>query len=249
MTEKTEDKKQSVYERLSKINVKPYLKEIKKTYKDKQTGQMKSFKLDYLSWAQAWGLVKAIYPDADYKIREYPNWVRTSDGTFQQAGTLDYRITSVGCEVEVTAIIEGVNYTQKLYPMNAKNEPIPNPSIKDINKAQMRCLVKALAFAGLGLNVYAGEDLPSEKDETPTKISKAQQLKEKIANAQRFEVQYGGGKEKLVDVVSWEKSGDKQAHMFIETWTKRDPKNLAAYGFIEANGLYTVKGEKKEAQP
>ena len=129
MTEKTEDKKQSVYERLSKINVKPYLKEIKKTYKDKRTGQQRSFSLSYLSWAQAWGLVKAIYPDADYKIREYPNWVRTSDGTFQQAGTLDYRITSVGCEVEVTAIIEGVNYTQKLYPMNAKNEPIPNPSI------------------------------------------------------------------------------------------------------------------------
>lgn len=169
MTEKTEDKKQSVYERLSKINVKPYLKEIKKTYKDKQTGQMKSFKLDYLSWAQAWGLVKAIYPDADYKIREYPNWVRTSDGTFQQAGTLDYRITSVGCEVEVTAIIEGVSYTQKLYPMNAKNEPIPNPSIKDINKAQMRCLVKALALAGLGLEVYAGEDLPSNEDETAKK--------------------------------------------------------------------------------
>ena len=95
------------------------------------------------------------------------------------------------------------------------------------------------------LTVYT--DLPSEKDETPTKISKAQRLKEKIANAQRFEVQYGGGKEKLVDIVGLEKSGDKQAHMFIETWTKRDPKNLAAYGFIEANGLYTVKGEKKEA--
>lgn len=178
MTEKktsektTEEKKQSVYERLSKINVKPYLKEITKTYKDKRTGQMKSFKLDYLSWAQAWGLVKAIYPDADYKIREYPNWVKTSDGTFQQAGTLDYRITSVGCEVEVTAIIEGVNYTQKLYPMNAKNEPIPNPSIKDINKAQMRCLVKALALAGLGLEVYAGEDLPSNEDETAKKPEK-----------------------------------------------------------------------------
>ncbi|WFD52941.1 glucose-methanol-choline oxidoreductase N-terminal domain-containing protein [Lactobacillus phage CV244] len=53
-----------------------------------------------------------------------------------------------------------------------------------------------------------------------------------------------GGKEKLVDVVSWEKSGEKQAHMFIETWTRRDPKNLAAYEFIVANGLYTV--EKKE---
>lgn len=171
MTE-TEKKKESVYERLSKINVKPYLKEIKKTYKDKRTGQQKSFKLDYLSWAQAWGLVKAIYPDADYKIKEYPNWVKTSDGAFQQAGTLDYRITSVGCEVEVTATIEGVDYTQKLYPMNARNEPITNPSIKDINKAQMRCLVKALALAGLGLEVYAGEDLPSNEDETAKKPSK-----------------------------------------------------------------------------
>lgn len=72
-------------------------------------------------------------------------------------------------------------------------------------------------------------------------------LGQRIAKAKQFEVQYGGGKEKLVDVVSWKKSGDKQAHMFIETWTKRDPKNLAAYKFIEANGLYTVKEEKKEA--
>lgn len=195
MTEKktsektTEEKKQSVYERLSKINVKPYLKEITKTYKDKRTGQMKSFKLDYLSWAQAWGLVKAIYPDADYKIREYPNWVKTSDGTFQQAGTLDYRITSVGCEVEVTAIIEGVNYTQKLYPMNAKNEPMTNPSIKDINKAQMRCLVKALALAGLGLEVYAGEDLPSNEDETakkPDKVTPIRQSKRKSTANSNF---------------------------------------------------------------
>lgn len=229
--------KESVYERLSKIDVKPYLNEIK---------GKKGFSLNYLSWAKAWGLVKAIYPDASYKIKEYPNWVSTKDG-LQQAGTLDYRITSVGCEVEVTVSIEGNEYTQKLYPMDYKNEPIMKPNIKDINKAQLRCLVKALATAGLGLNVYAGEDLPSNETETATRISKAQQLKEKIANAQRFEVQYGGGKEKLVDVVSWEKSGDKQAHMFIETWVKKDKKNLAAYEFIVANGLYTVKGEKKEA--
>lgn len=78
-----------------------------------------------------------------------------------------------------------------------------------------------------------------------TEISRATQMRKKISAAKKFEVQYGGGKEKLVDVVSWEKSGDKQAHMFIETWTKRDPKNLAAYEFIEANGLSTV--EKKEA--
>ncbi len=146
----------------------------------------KNFTVSYLSWANAWGLVKAIYPDATYKIKEYPNWQQLPDGTFQQVGTLDYRITSVGCEVEVTVNIEFtfllklnknslLNYTQKLYPMDAKNEPIMKPSIKDINKAQMRCLVKALATAGLGLNIYAGDDLPSGADNTPKRREKAPQ--------------------------------------------------------------------------
>ena len=75
-----------------------------------------------------------------------------------------------------------------------------------------------------------------------TEISRATQMRKKISAAKKFEVQYGGGKEKLVDVVSWEKSGDKQAHMFIETWTKKDKKNLTAYEFIVANRLYTVRG-------
>lgn len=229
----SEDVKKSIYSTLSKIDVSHLI--------DKKMG------LNYLSWAKAWGLVKSIYPDADKEITEYPEYLPTQNGWVATGRTVDYRLTIAGCEVEASVIIEGQKFSSQLYVMDNHNKTVMKPNYSQINKTQMRALVKALAFAGLGLNVYAGEDLPSEKDETPTKISKAQQLKEKIANAQRFEVQYGGGKEKLVDVVSWEKSGDKQAHMFIETWTKRDPKNLAAYGFIEANGLYTVKGEKKEA--
>ena len=176
MTDEKE-KKESVYERLSKIDVKPYIDVIK---------SKKGFSLSYLSWAKAWGLVKAIYPDASYKIKEYPNWVKTSEG-FQQAGTLDYRITQAGCEVETTVTIEGVDYTQKLYPMDYKNNPIMNPNIKDINKAQLRCLVKALATAGLGLNVYAGEDLPSNDSETAKKpakpVKKSQTRKEQLNQA------------------------------------------------------------------
>lgn len=163
MTEKKEAKK-SVYERLSQIDVRKYLNDIKVEGKNKN-GRSYSFSLSYLSWAKAWGLVKAIYPDASYRIHEYPNWIATPNG-MQQAGTLDYRITKAGCEVEVTATIQGVDYTQKLYPMDSHNKPIMNPNIKDINKAQLRCLVKALATAGLGLNVYAGEDLPSNEEET-----------------------------------------------------------------------------------
>ena len=229
----SEDVKKSIYSTLSKIDVSHLI--------DKKMG------LNYLSWAKAWGLVKSIYPDADKEITEYPEYLPTSNGWVATGRTVDYRLTIAGCEVEASVIIEGQKFSSQLYVMDNYNKTVMKPKYSQINKTQMRALVKALAFAGLGLNVYAGEDLPSEKDETPTRISKAQQLKEKIANAQRFEVQYGGGKEKLVDVVSWEKSGDKQAHMFIETWTKRDPKNLAAYKFIEANRLYTVKEEKKEA--
>lgn len=229
----SEDVKKSIYSTLSKIDVSHLI--------DKKMG------LNYLSWAKAWGLVKSIYPDADKEITEYPEYLPTQNGWVATGRTVDYRLTIAGCEVEASVIIEGQKFSSQLYVMDNYNKTVMKPKYSQINKTQMRALVKALAFAGLGLNVYAGEDLPSEKDETPTKISKAQQLKEKIANAQRFEVQYGGGKEKLVDIVSWEKSGDKQAHMFIETWTKRDPKNLAAYEFIEANGLYTVKEEKKEA--
>lgn len=216
----SEELKKSIYSTLSKIDVSHLI--------DKKMG------LNYLSWAKAWGLVKSIYPDADKEITEYPEYLPTQNGWVATGRTVDYRLTIAGCEVEASVIIEGQKFSSQLYVMDNHNKTVMKPNYSQINKTQMRALVKALAFAGLGLNVYAGEDLPSEKDETPTKISKAQ----------RFEVQYGGGKEKLVDVVSWEKSGDKQAHMFIETWTRRDPKNLAAYEFIVANGLYTV--EKKE---
>lgn len=47
--------------------------------------------------------------------------------------------------------------------MNNNNQAINNPSVTDINKAQMRCLVKAIACHGLGLYIYAGEDLPIDE--------------------------------------------------------------------------------------
>lgn len=230
-----EDVKKSIYSTLSKIDVKPYVKN--------------KMNLNYLSWATAWGLAESHYPDLQKNITEFPEFLPTKEGWKSTGRNVGYRLTPFGCEVEVTVTINGISQSQNLYVMDNRNKVVPykDLTMAAINKAQQRCLVKALALFGLGLNIYAGEDLPSEKDETPTKVSKAKRMKEKIANAQRFEVQYGGGKEKLVDVVSWEKSGDKQAHMFIETWTKRDPKNLAAYEFIVANGLYTVKEEKKEA--
>ena len=62
--------------------------------------------------------------------------------------------------------------------MDHKNQSVVHPDGGQVNKALQRCLVKAIAFHGLGINVYAGEDLPlsesdddaSEQDELKTKI-------------------------------------------------------------------------------
>ena len=62
----TTKEKHSVYETLSKIDVTPKLD--------------KKGKLDYLSWAMAWAMVKQAYPDANYKITEFPEYIKTKDG-------------------------------------------------------------------------------------------------------------------------------------------------------------------------
>lgn len=229
---------ENVYERLSKVDVTPFIQ--------KKNG------LNYLSWAKAWGLVKSIYPDANYKIREYPYFVQTADGVYQQLGTRAYLPTEYGVEVEASVTIQGQTHSSKLYVMDYKNKAMPAGKVTlfEINKTQMRALVKALAFEGLGLSVYAGEDLPSDEDETPRRMTKKEQAariaeksKKRIEGAKKFEVKYGGGNEKLIDIVRWEKSGDDQAIKFLGKWTKI-PKNKAAYEFIVANNLYD---EKKEA--
>lgn len=237
MTESKETKKESIYETLSKIDVSELV--------EKKMG------LNYLSWAKAWGLVKSIYPDAEKEITEYPEYLPTSNGWQATGRNVDYRLTPAGCEVEAKVIIQGKKFSSQLYVMDHYNKTVKNPDYAQINKTQMRALVKALAFAGLGLNVYAGEDLPSEKDETPRRMTKkeqaariAEESKKRIEGAKKFEVKYGGGNEKLIDIVRWEKSGDDQAIKFIGNWTGKSSKNKAAYEFIVANNLYD---EKKEA--
>ena len=96
----------------------------------------------YLSWTYAWGeLMKQGY-DVTYKVLpvEYHN-----DG-------------SATVHTELT--IDGVTFPMYLPVMDFRNQAIQNPNAFDINKARMRCLVKNIAMFGLGLYIYAGEDLP-----------------------------------------------------------------------------------------
>lgn len=74
----------------------------------------------------------------------------------------------------------------------------------------------------------------------PSKTRKDTKLDQVLQKAKHFEVQYGGGKEKLVDICKWEASGDDQAKLFLDGWRKKDSKNEAAYKLIKDYGLEKV---------
>lgn len=109
--------------------------------------------LRYLSWAYAWGFVKERFPDANYTIYE------NKDGW-------NYHTDGRTAWVKTGVTIEGLEHIEYLPVMDNRNNSIPLGEITsfDVNKAIQRSLTKAIARHGLGLDVYAGEDLPDSDD-------------------------------------------------------------------------------------
>ena len=105
----------------------------------------------YLSWAFAWGELKKRYPDATYKVYENADgWMYHTDGKTAW--------------VKVGVTVKGLEHIEILPVMSYQNKSIPLDAITsyDANKAVQRALTKAIARHGLGLFIYAGEDLPEE---------------------------------------------------------------------------------------
>ena len=114
-------------------------------------------KFDYLSWAWAWAYVKEKYPEATFEKHIFRD---------NQDNPLPFmRDTKGNTFVMVSVTIESITHTEIHYVMDNRNQAIQFPDASAVNKALQRCLVKAIAFHGLGLNVYAGEDLPMDLDE------------------------------------------------------------------------------------
>lgn len=113
--------------------------------------------LTYLSWAWAWQMVKENYPTAFYTIYE------NKDG-------LLYHTDGRTCWVKTGVTIDGIEHIEYLPVMDYKNSSIPVEKITsfDVNKAVQRSLTKACARHGLGLYIYAGEDLPADAKKADT---------------------------------------------------------------------------------
>lgn len=109
--------------------------------------------LTYLSWAWAWREVKKAFPEASYTIYENADgWNYFTDGRT--------------CWVKTGVTIEGLEHIEYLPVMNFKNQSIAANAVTsfDVNKAIQRALTKACARHGLGLYIYAGEDMPENED-------------------------------------------------------------------------------------
>ena len=108
--------------------------------------------LTYLSWAWAWGEVKKIDPAASYTIYE------NADGMF-------YHTDGKTCWVKTGVTVGGQEYVEYLPVMDYNNHSITLDKVTsfDVNKAIQRSLTKACARHGLGLYIYAGEDLPEQE--------------------------------------------------------------------------------------
>ena len=121
-------------------------------------------KLTYLSWANAWQEFIKIYPLATYKIKKKDN------------GECWFGNTENGYFVYTTVTVGELTHEMWLPVMNYSNKSMLKPTTFDINKAVMRCLTKNLAMFGLGLYIYAGEDLPEEETPAPKKPIKKVEL-------------------------------------------------------------------------
>lgn len=109
--------------------------------------------LDYISWAWAWQRLHELYPTATSTI-------------YKNAQGWNYHTDGRTCWVEVGVSVEGLEFVEHLPVMDNRNHSIPANQVTsfDVNKAIKRCLTKAIAAHGLGLYVYAGEDLPDAAD-------------------------------------------------------------------------------------
>lgn len=122
--------------------------------------------LTYLSWAWAWGELKKMFPDSTYTVYENnEGWNYFTDGKT--------------CWVKTGVTVNGIEHIEYLPVMDFKNKSISAENVTsfDVNKAIQRSLTKAVARHGLGLYIYAGEDLP-EGEEVKVEMATKVQLDE-----------------------------------------------------------------------
>tara|TARA_Y100000004_G_scaffold129247_1_gene145677 strand:- start:2369 stop:2968 length:600 start_codon:yes stop_codon:yes gene_type:complete len=150
-------RKSNTFEQLNKVDVSRFTE--------------KKGQFNYLSWAYAVRELLKVCPDATWEVHLFDN----SDGTKQP-----YMKNETGAYVQVSVDVDGVSRTQIHPVLDHRNAPIDNPTSFQINTSIQRCLAKAIALHGLGLYIFAGEDLPEADPITDAQKKELIDLSKKI---------------------------------------------------------------------
>lgn len=147
---------ETIFEQLNKISVKG-----KTDTKGKFT---------YLSWVYAWSELKKVAPDSTVKV--YHD---------ERTGLPYFADGDAGVMVKVGVTVNGLEHINYLPCMNFNNKAIKASDVNmmDVNKAIQRATVKAIALHGLGLYIYAGEDLPEGEEPVKSPVKKATKAADK----------------------------------------------------------------------
>lgn len=153
---------QATFATLRKVNVNDYI--------EKKNG------LSYLSWAYAVDQLLQHDPTATWDYRYGRDIIGNDETTIE----VDVPYVRIGATAMVFCTVHafGVSRTAQLPVMDHRNKPIPHPDSFQLNTAMQRCLAKAIALHGLGLYIYAGEDLPEEDKKEPQPKLTAEQIKQ-----------------------------------------------------------------------
>lgn len=216
--EKKEEKTKNYFEVLNEINVSDKI--------EKKNG------LSYLSWAWAWAEIKKRYPDVKKNVvKNEQGWLYHTDGKT--------------CWVEVSVVINGIEETEYLPIMDFRNQAIPLERITsmNVNTTIQRALTKAIARHGLGLYIYAGEDLPEgeEKEEKTEKQIVEEEWRQSEEGKEWIEKNFKLIKEKIEACESEEQ--------LKAVWKEKavDIARLKRYAGIQYNLLNEAKEYMKNA--
>lgn len=202
----------TVFETLNAVNVNGHT--------EKKNG------LTYLSWAWAWGELLKRYPDSTYTVYE------NKDGW-------NYHTDGKTCWVKTGVTVDGKEYVEMLPVMDFKNRSIPADAVTsfDVNKAIQRSLTKAVARHGLGLYIYAGEDLPEGEEQEQPKAEPVQATKVKSLKILKEKALLAYGMEKAPERFEMlmkragctnEKNMNEYYYDQIDAWIESDLKKGAA---------------------
>ena len=173
----------------------------------------------YLSWPYAVAQLRLADPAATWEVRRFNG--------------LPYLSTDMGVFVEVAVTVQGITLSQIHPVLDADHRPLVAPNAFDINTSIQRCLVKAIALHGLGLYIYAGEDLPvatqkiTAANDEPTKPTEVQTENSNVrrlaptisgpqqGQIQKLVVQTGTDLNRLLEHFSIAKLADLPAAEFV----------------------------------